>query len=216
MSTIVVIPARMASSRFPGKPLVKIAGKPMILHVCERLKNFRTIVATPDKVIYDTVKDAGYEAFQTTSKCKTGTDRLVELSKYIKADIYINAQSDEPLITEKEICAIDREKKRHHNCVIGAVCEMENDTNNVKCILRDGKLLAISRKAYRQRGIYAMNKEELLLFGQAKKDDAESIEITRFMQAGITVRMVIIEDTPDVNVPEDIPKIEARLKWLEK
>ena len=211
MTTLVVIPARMASSRFPGKPLAKIAGREMILRVCDQLPNFLTIVATPDQEIYDTVIAAGYDAFLTKTYCRTGTDRLVELAKEIHADIYINVQGDEPLINESDIIAIDRAKKQEHNYVIGAVCKMDNDRNDVKCILQDGHLRGISREIYRQRGIYALNEEDLRFFGQAEITDTESIEITRFMHIGLPVKMVVIKDTPDVNTPEDIKKIEERL-----
>ena len=213
MRTLVVIPARMASSRFPGKPLVKIAGREMILRVCDRLPNFEKIVATPDQVIYDRVVAAGYSAIITRTDCSTGTDRLVEVAKRIPADVYINVQGDEPLIEEVSIVAIDNEKKENNNYVIGTVSRMENDPNDVKCILRDEMLTGISRIVYRQRGIYALNGEDLRLFGQAEKTDSESIEITRFMHIGLPVKMVVIDDTPDVNIPDDVKKIEERLKW---
>ena len=211
MTTLVVIPARMASSRFPGKPLVKIAGREMILRVCDQLPNFLTIVATPDKEICDCVINAGYDAFLTRTECKTGTDRLVELSKEIYADIYINVQGDEPLINENDLFAIDKTKKEDNTCIIGTVSRMKNNSNDVKCILQDGYLTGISRIVYRQRGMYALNGEDLRLFGLAEKTENEAIEITRFMHIGLPIKMVEITDTPDVNVPEDVKKIEERL-----
>lgn len=209
MKTLVVIPARMASSRFPGKPLAKIHGREMILHVCDSLPSYQVVVATPDQVIFDTVKNAGYSAFLTRTECRTGTDRLVEVAQYMPADIYINVQGDEPLIAECDILAIDKLKRQYHNCVIGAVCRIDNDTNDVKCILENGILRGISREVYRQRGIYALNGEELELFGRTEIPDTESIEITRFMHIGLPVRMAVIQDSPDVNVPEDIQRIES-------
>ena len=211
MTTLVVIPARMASSRFPGKPLAKIAGREMILRVCDQLPNFLTIVATPDQEICDCVVNAGYDAFLTRTECKTGTDRLVELSKEIYADIYINVQGDEPLIKENDLFAIDKAKKEENTCIIGTVSRMKNNTNDVKCILQKGKLIGISRVVYRQRGLYALNGEDLRLFGLAEKTERESIEITRFIQIGYPIKMVEIADTPDVNVPADIKIIEERL-----
>ena len=211
MTTLVVIPARMASSRFPGKPLAKIAGREMILRVCDQLPNFLTIVATPDQEICDCVVNAGYDAFLTRTECKTGTDRLVELSKEIYADIYINVQGDEPLIKENDLFAIDKAKKEENTCIIGTVSRMKNNTNDVKCILQKGKLIGISRVVYRQRGLYALNGEDLRLFGLAEKTERELIEITRFIQIGYPIKMVEITDTPDVNIPADIKKIEERL-----
>jgi len=216
MTTLVVIPARMASSRFPGKPLAKIAGREMILRVCDQLPNFLTIVATPDQEICDCVVNAGYDAFLTRTECKTGTDRLVELSKEIYADIYINVQGDEPLIKENDLFAIDKAKKEENTCIIGTVSRMKNNTNDVKCILQKGKLIGISRVVYRQRGLYALNGEDLRLFGLAEKTERELIEITRFIQIGYPIKMVEITDTPDVNIPADIKKIEERLLCQEK
>jgi len=211
MKTLVVIPARMASSRFPGKPLVKIAGREMILRVCDQLPSFEKIVATPDQEIYDRVVNAGYSAFLTQTDCKTGTDRLVEVAEKIPADIYINVQGDEPLILQNDIFAIDKAKKEENNCIIGTVSRMKNNSNEVKCILQDGYLTGISRIVYRQRGMYALNGEDLRLFGRAEKTEHEAIEITRFMHIGLPIKMVEITDTPDVNVPEDVKKIEERL-----
>ena len=211
MKTLIVIPARMASSRFPGKPLVKIAGREMILRVCDQLPNFEKIVATPDQEIYDCVVSAGFSAFLTQTDCQTGTDRLVEVAEKIPADVYINVQGDEPLISELALFAIDKAKKEENNYIIGTVSKMENDTNDVKCILQDGILTGISRTIYRQRGIYALNGEDLRLFGQAEKTENEAIEIMRFMHMGLPVKMVVIDDTPDVNIPDDIKKIEERL-----
>ena len=211
MGSIVVIPARMASTRFPGKPLAKIAGREMILRVLDNLPDYETIVATPDKAIYSAVKKAGYSTFLTRTNCPTGTDRLVELSKYISADIYINVQCDEPLIEQSDISIVDNCKKEYYDYVIGAVCRIENDQNDVKCILNGTDLSAISRVTYRQRGIYALNEEDLRLFGQAQNTEKEHIEITRFMELGLPVKMAVIADTPDVNVYSDIQIIEKRL-----
>ena len=216
MKTLVVIPARMASSRFPGKPLAKIAGREMILRVCDQLPNFDKIVATPDQEIYDCVVSAGYSAFLTRTDCQTGTDRLVEVAEKIPADIYINVQGDEPLISENDIFAIDKSKKEENTCIIGTVSRMENNSNDVKCILQKGKLIGISRVIYRQRGLYALNGEDLRLFGLAEKTERESIEITRFIQIGYPIKMVEIADTPDVNVPADIKIIEERLICQQK
>ena len=210
METLVVIPARMASSRFPGKPLAKIAGKEMILHVLERLPNYHAIVATPDEIIYDFVRRLGYEAFLTRTPCATGTDRLVEVARYIHADIYINVQGDEPLIDQHDVLALDKMKKVCYEYVIGAVCQFDTSCNDVKVMLDGNDLTDMSRTVYRQRGIYALNGEDLRLYGQAKNTEKENIEITRFL--GLRpIKMVMVNDTPDVNVPEDIKTIEGLL-----
>jgi 3-deoxy-manno-octulosonate cytidylyltransferase (CMP-KDO synthetase) len=99
---VAIIPARYASTRLPGKPLVDIAGTPMILHVVRRARQVpaidRVIVATDDRRVLDTVTGAGEEAVMTSSEHRTGTDRLAEVAATLDAEIIINVQGDEPLI----------------------------------------------------------------------------------------------------------------------
>jgi 3-deoxy-manno-octulosonate cytidylyltransferase (CMP-KDO synthetase) len=102
MKIIAVIPARYASTRFPGKALAEIDGRPMIQHVYERTAQSRlvtrTIVATDDKRIADAVTQIGGEAVMTSVNHETGTDRLAEVAAGLDADIIVNVQGDEPLI----------------------------------------------------------------------------------------------------------------------
>jgi len=102
MSTIVVIPARYASTRFPGKPLAEICGKPMIQWVYERSSRCtsvdRVIVATDDRRIADAVQAFGGEVVMTRADHSTGTDRLAEVAETLEADLVVNVQGDEPLI----------------------------------------------------------------------------------------------------------------------
>jgi 3-deoxy-manno-octulosonate cytidylyltransferase (CMP-KDO synthetase) len=100
-----IIPARYASTRFPGKPLVQIAGKPMILHVAERVEAARRagavdrlIVATDDERIQRPVAAAGFEVRMTSPDHPTGTDRLAEVAAGLDDDVLVNIQGDEPLI----------------------------------------------------------------------------------------------------------------------
>jgi 3-deoxy-manno-octulosonate cytidylyltransferase (CMP-KDO synthetase) len=101
-NVVVVIPARYASTRFPGKPLVEILGKPMIQYVYEQASccKFiqRVIVATDDKRIYKRVEDFGGEAMMTAKHHVSGSDRVAEVAKKIDADIIVNVQGDEPLL----------------------------------------------------------------------------------------------------------------------
>lgn len=102
MRTVAIIPARYSSTRFPGKPLADLAGKPMIQHVYERtcqasLVN-RVIVATDDTRIADAIHKIGGEAIMTSTAHETGTDRLAEVAHGLEADIIVNVQGDEPLI----------------------------------------------------------------------------------------------------------------------
>jgi 3-deoxy-manno-octulosonate cytidylyltransferase (CMP-KDO synthetase) len=105
---VAIIPARYASTRLPGKPLLEIAGRPMILHVAERAlaaRNIaRAIVATDDERVLDAVRAAGFEARMTSSDHASGSDRLAEVAATLdEADVIVNLQGDEPLISPQTI-----------------------------------------------------------------------------------------------------------------
>ena len=99
---LAVIPARQASVRFPGKPLAPIAGKPMIQHVVEGVRQARLVseivVATDEDAIKVAVEGFGAKAILTRRDHRTGTDRVAEVATHISADVYVNVQGDEPLI----------------------------------------------------------------------------------------------------------------------
>lgn len=110
MKIAAIIPARYASTRFPGKPLALIAGKPMILHVLERVSKMDSLdsvcVATDDERIFRTVQEASFQAIMTSSEATTGTDRLAEACLHPsleKADYILNVQGDEPLISSEHL-----------------------------------------------------------------------------------------------------------------
>ena len=110
MSTLAIIPARMASTRFPGKPLADIAGRPMIAWVWERASAAATVdqvvIATEDQVIAEYCAANSMQAVMTSSDHLTGTDRGAEVAKNLDADIYVNVQGDEPLIDPAAIDAV--------------------------------------------------------------------------------------------------------------
>ncbi len=104
---VAIIPARYSSTRLPGKPLLEIAGKPLILWVAERALAARSvaraIVATDDQRIFDTVTAAGFEAMMTRGDHASGTDRVAEVARNLEAEIIVNVQGDEPLIEPETI-----------------------------------------------------------------------------------------------------------------
>ena len=108
----VVIPARYGSSRLPGKPLLNIAGKPMVLHVCDRAKEAgaaQIVVATDDERILDVVKKYGFDAVMTSAGHESGTERLAEVAEikqWDNEDIIVNLQGDEPLIPAEYITLV--------------------------------------------------------------------------------------------------------------
>ena len=107
---VVIIPARYASSRFPGKPLVPIAGRPMIQHVYERACQARLVdevlVATDDHRIMAAVQASGGRAVLTGAHHATGTDRVAEVATNLACDIVVNVQGDEPCIAPEAIDAL--------------------------------------------------------------------------------------------------------------
>ncbi|MEC4684813.1 MAG: 3-deoxy-manno-octulosonate cytidylyltransferase [Nitrospirota bacterium] len=110
MSAVVIIPARYGSTRFPGKLLSPLSGKPVIRHVCERAMTAtladRVIVATDSDKIYQTVRSFGGDAVMTSSEHPSGTDRIAEAARGADYDIIVNVQGDEPLIRGEMIDSV--------------------------------------------------------------------------------------------------------------
>jgi len=124
---VAIIPARYASSRLPGKPLLDIAGTPMILRVVNRAKQSalidRVIVATDDQRVFQTVVNAGEEAMMTSPDHPTGTDRLAEVAAQLDAEIIVNVQGDEPLIEPATIDAAIEPLLADQSIVMSTTCE---------------------------------------------------------------------------------------------
>ena len=122
MKTSIIIPARYGSSRYRGKPLVKILGREMILRVadiCKKIKNVRVFIATDSKKIANVAEKNGYDYIMTSKNCLTGTDRVAEASKKIKSEIFINVQGDEPTISPRDIQKIMNTKKFPNHVICG-------------------------------------------------------------------------------------------------
>ena len=158
MNFVVVIPARYGSSRFPGKPLADVAGKPMVVRVAERAAKSgatEVIVATDHRDIAATVEEAGFDAMMTRTDHATGTDRLAEVvrrRKYPPRTIVVNVQGDEPLIEPRLIRRVAENLAAHRDAHIATACfalrdaaELSNP-NVVKVVLdRAGFALYFSR-----------------------------------------------------------------------
>lgn len=155
-TVVAVIPARYASTRLPGKPLVEIAGRPMILRVVDRVRLVpsisRTIVATDDRRVWDAVTAAGEEAMMTSPDHRTGTDRLAEVAEQLDAGIIVNVQGDEPLIEPATIEAAIAPLLDDPSIVMSTTCEpLESvadalNPNVVKVVVdREGFALYFSR-----------------------------------------------------------------------
>ena len=145
MKSIIIIPARYASSRLPGKPLADILGKPMIQHVYDKALQVpeasEVFVATDDQRIFDAVVAFGGRVLMTSVDHPSGTDRLVEVMQQVPADIYLNVQGDEPLIRPSDLSLLLREMQRDESAQVGTLChtidaDEAEDPNSVK-VIRD-------------------------------------------------------------------------------
>ena len=156
MKILIIVPARYNSSRFPGKPLKKINNKEMILWVleaCKKVQNKKIdlMVATDERKIFNFVKKKNFKGIMTSRSCLTGTDRVAEVAKKIKANIYINVQGDEPLVKASDIKKIINSKKRNPKKIICGYTKINKNENveniNIpKVILnKKGELIYISR-----------------------------------------------------------------------
>ncbi|HEY7183304.1 MAG TPA: 3-deoxy-manno-octulosonate cytidylyltransferase [Blastocatellia bacterium] len=155
-NVVAIIPARYASTRLPGKPLIEIAGKPMILRVVERAGQTasinRVMVATDDERVFRVVAGAGVEAVMTSPDHATGTDRLAEVAAKLDAEIVVNIQGDEPMIEPSTIEAAIAPLLADRSIVMSTTCEpiesVEDALNSsvVKVVIdRDGFALCFSR-----------------------------------------------------------------------
>lgn len=241
MRTVVLIPARYASSRYPGKPLVNLLGKSMIIWVADLSAKAvgadNVYVATEDERIADLVVKAGYQAVMTSSSALTGTDRLAEAAETIDADVYINVQGDEPLADPIDILKVRDAKLANMDDVINGMSwvgegEDPHSVNIPKVITNENnELIYMSRVALpgfkdakcaparykKQVCIYGFTRDELKAFRafgrKSELEHSEDIEILRFLELGKTIRM--IETQPGslaVDVPEDVAKVEAALR----
>jgi len=205
MKTLGIIPARFESSRFPGKPLVKIGGKTMIHRVYEQCLKTEilsdVIVATDDKRIFDHVKSFGGKVQMTSPNHPTGTDRIAEIAQKMEDfDVIVNIQGDEPFIHPQQIEAVLKvfEKNKIARIATGVrVIKNQNDIENpnvVKAVFgKNGKALYFSRSPipflrnikkedwgtiafYKHIGMYAFRRDALLEITKLKPSRLESLE----------------------------------------
>ena len=240
MKTVIIIPARYKSTRFPGKPLTPILGKPMILWVAELCAEVLpaefVFVATEDFQIKEIVEKAGFNVVMTSNKCLTGTDRTAEAATQIEADIYVNVQGDEPLLNPADILKIIEAKTMYPNEVINGYCKIADNeeptsANIPKVIFNENQqMVYISRNLlpgtktkdvvpshyYKQVCIYAFNKQELIDYAEFGRKGTleyyEDIEILRFLDIGVNIRVIETKSVSlAVDVPEDVLKVEEEI-----
>jgi len=227
----VIIPARYKSTRFPGKSLIDINGKPMIIRVveiaCKAVGKENVFVATDDERISDVIEDYGYNYIMTTD-CPSGTDRVAQASRLMEADIVLNVQGDEPLLNPNDIERVIEHKKKHMDSVVNCMSKIDseeaNNVNTIKVVTNyENDLIYMSRSpipatkvglsdnTYKQVCIYAFTKQQLEKFYKMKKtllELDEDIDILRFLEMGINVKMIeTFGTTQAVDVPQDVDKV---------
>jgi len=245
MKIVGIIPARYGSTRYPGKPLALLLGKPLIEWVWNQAKKATLlndlIVATDDRRIVEKVEKFGGKAVLTSKKCKNGTERCAEVAKKINADFIINIQGDEPLISPRTINEVTTFSFKEKDAFLVTVAiKMQNreeylDKNIVKVVCdRNGYALYFSRAPipypqggvaeryffYKHLGIYAYPRNSLLKFVSLPSttlEKIEGLEQLRVLELGYKIKVASVkDDSYGVDTPEDLQKIERMLESQKK
>lgn len=223
MKIIGVIPARYKSSRFPGKPLADICGKPMIWWVyqqCLKVEDFDSVyVATDDDKIFETCNQLNIKVVMTSDNHKTGTDRVGEVARKIPSDLIVNIQGDEPLLEPSTIKAAIKPFYSNQDLLVSNLMTKIKDPVDVvnftvpKVITnKDGIGIYLTRSTapypkgnicysyYKQVCVYGFKPEALEFFcdygkkyGKAKIEAIEDIEILRFIENGYKVQFIEVD-----------------------
>lgn len=226
MDIVAVIPARMASARFPGKPLVDLAGKPMLQWVyeatCRSECPSAVVIATPDQEIAEAAGEFGAEAILTHDRHPSGTDRIAEVAQKLGADAYVNVQGDEPLLPPEAVdtcCKLLMEGAQMASLYNWAEKSEIDSPAVVKVVtdLRDCALyfsrsrIPFERSQGHTRvkkhvGIYGYTAELLAQFASWEPtplEQTEMLEQLRFLEHGVEIRMAfgcgsqVAVDTPE-------------------
>lgn len=237
MNIVGVIPARYESTRFPGKPLADICGKPMIWWVYQQVKKVEELsevyVATDDDRIKTVCEQYGIKVVMTSDKHKTVFERVQEFSDYISADIYVIINGDEPLINPDHIKAVIQ-PKYINDFVINTISKIHNpaetiDISNIKVVFDDDMTaLYMSRSPipfpnklinfsyWKHVGITAITKKALDMYIKTPKsrfEEIEGIDHLRFVETQ-KVKFVKLEDCESLSVDtqKDLEKVRELLK----
>jgi len=239
---LVVIPARYGSTRFPGKALADLGGRPLVVRVAENARGIRgagkVIVATDDRRIASAVRDAGL-ACEMTGEHPTGTDRVGEVAGRHEAEIILNLQGDEPLLDPRDVDHLIEAMLDDPTCDIGTCAHpfadrrQWEDPNAVKVVVdHRGRALYFSRApipgtfpggtifgheiAQRHVGIYAYRRpalERFLALTATPLEGCEGLEQLRALENGMRIKVIGIDQAPvGVDTPEDLER--ARRLWL--
>jgi 3-deoxy-manno-octulosonate cytidylyltransferase (CMP-KDO synthetase) len=229
-AAVAIIPARFNSTRFPGKPLAEIEGKPLIEHVYRRVAKAglvsRIVVATDDRRIADAVQRFGGTAFMTRTDHPSGTDRLAEAAQGLAPDtLIVNVQGDEPMIEPGDIDRAIATAAAGDADIVTLMTKISNSTeenrNRVKVVTdRNGIALYFSRSRIPSRGtcflhlgLYVYRARFLQKFTKLERtplEIAESLEQLRALEHGYRIRVVEVENESwGIDTPEDLQRFRA-------
>lgn len=240
MSALVIIPARMGATRFPGKPLAQLSGKPVIQHVYENSIGAPgvdgALVATDSEDIYKAVQAFGGRAVMTSASHVSGTDRVAEAAAGLGYDIIVNVQGDEPMMRPgmiEQVVGLLEDPGASMGTLARRIDEQADakDPNVVKVVFNgDGFALYFSRAAipyirdgaaggggalYQHIGIYAYRAGALQELAGAERtalERAEGLEQLRALERGMGIKVGITSvRTIGVDTPEDLERVQ---KWL--
>lgn len=240
MNIAAVIPARYASTRFPGKPLAGIFGKPMIQRVYENARACaaldQVVVATDSTEIARAVEAFGGEVCMTSDRHETGTDRIAEAARQLDADLIVNVQGDEPLL-EPEAIELAVQPLLHGRQIPMATLksrirsQQDCANPNIVKVVTDSRGLALyfsrspipffrgsghEQVMYRHIGLYVYRRDFLFLLTgmeQTPLEKAEKLEQLRALENGFSIHVAETAYEPvGVDVPEDIQLVEEALR----
>jgi 3-deoxy-manno-octulosonate cytidylyltransferase (CMP-KDO synthetase) len=240
MKSVIVIPARYGATRFPGKSLARINGRPMLQWVweaaCKSRLTEQVIVATDDDRIADVAAKFGADVVMTKKSHRSGTDRIAEVADKISAHLYVNVQGDEPLLSPTAVDDLIRGMMESPRSPIGTLAHrIESEAEwrspevvKVVCNRHDEALYfsrspipfqrAFNRRArmLRHVGIYAFRPQALATFVSLKPSPleiAESLEQLRALEHGMTIQVIETKyRCLGVDTPADLARVEAALR----
>lgn len=239
---VAIIPARYQSTRLPGKPLLPIAGHPLVEHVYRRASSApgidRVIVATDDERIREVVHAFGGDCVLTSPAHRSGTDRLAEVASSLECDLVVNVQGDEPLLEPATITAglsafddldvqmatlrrrLDSPEDLNNPNVVKVVVDLRGDALYFSRApipwSRDAVAHFAPASTFKHIGLYLYRRDFLLAFASwppTPLEQAESLEQLRPIERGHRIRTVETPyDSVGVDTPEDLALVRQRLE----
>lgn len=234
--TLIVIPARFGSTRFPGKPLALLQNKPIIQWVYEACKNANcgeVLIATEDERIVKAANAFGAKAVMTPDTCQSGTDRIYHAAKDTGAQYIINVQGDEPFVLAQTVKGVVELVKNDAQTDISTACmpttdlKLIDNPNHVKAVLtKDMRALYFSRSIipykrekteesakapyYLHCGIYGYKRaalEKFVSLPSSPLENLEKLEQLRALEAGMVIKSFLTHKTgPAIDTPEDLER----------